>query len=73
MSYIKVDQDDVFELYKQAVIYKSVSTQGLIYNKKNNACLGHSADFYYDRYGNAPDLSVYETRFPNGKIRQIGE
>lgn len=71
MEYIKIDQDNNFELCKKAVLYRYVVTQGLIYNRSTNQCLGHNAEFYYKQDGAAPDLSAYEIRFNNGKIQRI--
>lgn len=71
MEYIKIDQDDCFELCKKATLYKCIITQGLVYNKITNECLGHNAEFYYKQNGEVPDISVYEIRFKDGKREQI--
>ena len=70
-GYYKIDQDDYFELHKKAILYKYIVTQGFIYDKDTDRCLGHTTSFYYEKNGDLPDLSKYEIRFADGEIQQI--
>lgn len=70
-GYYKINQDDDFELYKKATLYKYIVTQGLIYDKDMDMCLGHTANFYYDNNRNPPNLSKYEIRFADGEVQEL--
>lgn len=70
-KYIEVDKDEDFILCKKVELYKYVMSEGLVYNKQTNRCLGHTLEAYCDKDGNPPDLSKYEIRFANGETQEI--
>ena len=71
MEYYKIDSDNEFVLFKKAIPYKYLLSQGTFYDIYTSTYIGHSLILYKDQNGRFLDKDRYELHFKNGEVQKV--